>query len=303
MYVETELRAPLAEVWRATQAPEQHERWDLRFSGITYLPRPDAAQPQRFLYETRLGFGLRVRGEGETVGAAAAPGSAGTSALRFWSDEPCSLIRSGSGYWRYEPLGDRVRFLTRYDYETRFGAAGAAFDRLVFRPLMGWATAWSFDRLRLWLERGIDPGVSAERALAHALARGTLAALWIHQGLVPKLLAPAGEREIMRRAGAFQGGEPLAVALLGIAEIAFGAALLLGWRSAVPLWLTALLMPVLAVIAGIASPELLAAPFGPVTLNAAMAALAGIALLTRRDLPSAARCRRRPPYKEGGTHA
>ena len=26
---------------------------------------------------------------------------------------------------------------------------------------MGWATAWSFDRLRLWLEEGIDPATSA----------------------------------------------------------------------------------------------------------------------------------------------
>jgi hypothetical protein len=39
-------------------------------------------------------------------------------------------------------------------------------DRLVFRPLMGWATAWSFDRLRLWCERGISPA----RSLWHAFA-------------------------------------------------------------------------------------------------------------------------------------
>jgi hypothetical protein len=46
--------------------------------------------------------------------------------------------------------GRRVRFLTGYDYGTRFGLPGQVIDRLALRPLLGWATAWSFDRLRLW---------------------------------------------------------------------------------------------------------------------------------------------------------
>ena len=79
-----------------------------------------------------------------------------------------SLIREGSGYWRYVPTGDGIRFLTWYDYRTRFGPFGRVIDRLIFRPLMGWATAWSFDRLRLWIERGIDPALSMQRSLAHA---------------------------------------------------------------------------------------------------------------------------------------
>ena len=54
---------------RLTQTPELHERWDLRFTRIEYLPRPDATQPQQFLYETRIGFGLAIRGAGETVGS------------------------------------------------------------------------------------------------------------------------------------------------------------------------------------------------------------------------------------------
>lgn len=36
----------------------------------------------------------------------------------------------------------------------------------MFHPLIGWATAWSFDRLRLWIERGIPPEVSRDRALS-----------------------------------------------------------------------------------------------------------------------------------------
>jgi hypothetical protein len=64
------------------------------------------------------------------------------------------------------PTEDGVRFLTQYDYEPRFGVAGRAVDGLLFRPLLGWATAWSFDRLRLWLEDGIPPERS--RLLARA---------------------------------------------------------------------------------------------------------------------------------------
>src|SRR5688572_14070336 len=132
--------APIGVVWEKTQAPDAHERWDLRFTSITYLPREAEGAPQRFLYETRIGFGMRVRGEGETVGTKEGVGGARTSALRFWADDPRSLVRRGSGYWRYVPSGEGVVFLTGYDYETRYGTLGRAIDRAVFRPLMGWAT-------------------------------------------------------------------------------------------------------------------------------------------------------------------
>ena len=153
-------------MWEATQDPGWHQRWDLRFTSIRYLPRPDAREPQRFLYATRIGLGLVIEGTGESVGTREGETGARTSALRFWADDRRSLIREGSGYWRYVPAEGGVRFLTRYDYSTRWGAAGALVDRLLFRPLLGWATAWSFDRLRLWLEGGIPPERS--RLLARA---------------------------------------------------------------------------------------------------------------------------------------
>ena len=168
IYVEIVVRAPIEELWEKTQQPDLHERWDLRFTRIEYLPRPDDTEPQRFLYATRLGFGLEVRGEGESVGERQVLDGSRTSALRFRSDDPRSLILEGSGYWRYVPAPDGVRFLTRYDYRTRFGPPGRLFDRLVFRPLIGWATAWSFDRLRLWLEEGIEPEDSLRRLLPRA---------------------------------------------------------------------------------------------------------------------------------------
>ena len=159
IYVETLIRAPLEEVWAKTQTPAEHVRWDARFTSIEPLGGG------RFRYATRIGFGLEIEGLGESVASAA------TSALRFWSDDARSLIRSGSGYWRYVPTSEGVRFLTRYDYETRWGTLGALVDRLLFRPLLGWATAWSFDRLRLWLEDGIEPERSRRLARARRCLR------------------------------------------------------------------------------------------------------------------------------------
>ena len=92
IYVEIRIRCGMDDLWRLTQTPELHRRWDLRFTDIEYLPRPDEAQPQRFLYATRIGFGLAIRGEGETVGSREKDG-ARTSALKFSSDDPKSLIR------------------------------------------------------------------------------------------------------------------------------------------------------------------------------------------------------------------
>ena len=154
IYVEILIRAPIDALWAHTQTPALHERWDLRFSRIDYLPKPHETEPQRFRYTTRIGFGFEVSGEGETVGQRDLADGSRSSALKFGSGEALSIIREGSGYWKYIPTADGIRFLTWYDYRTRFGAAGAQFDRLIFRPLIGWATAWSFDRLRLWLEAG-----------------------------------------------------------------------------------------------------------------------------------------------------
>ena len=52
IYVERVVRGSLDEVWRRTQVPAVHQRWDLRFTTIEYLARVDG-EPQRFLYETR----------------------------------------------------------------------------------------------------------------------------------------------------------------------------------------------------------------------------------------------------------
>ncbi|RPJ58736.1 MAG: hypothetical protein EHM23_16520, partial [Acidobacteria bacterium] len=142
-------------VWHLSQTPHLHARWDARFSEIEYLLQA-AGDPRRlFRYTTRIGFGLAVQGWGETIGRA----DRAISALRFGSADPKSLIHEGAGSWRYREENSRVRFSTVYDYRVRYGAFGRALD-LLFRPVMIWATRWSFDRLRNWIEQGTPPETS-----------------------------------------------------------------------------------------------------------------------------------------------
>jgi DoxX-like family len=296
IYVEVLVRAPMDALWAHTQKPALHEQWDLRFSRIEYLPSSRDSDPQRFRYTTRIGCGLEVRGEGETVGHRRLGDGSASSALKFASAEPVSLIREGSGYWKYIPTAEGVRFLTWYDYRTRFGAVGAVVDRLIFRPLIGWATAWSFDRLRLWLEERVDPAQAVRQTLVHFLARLALAAVFAYQGAIPKLLARhADELAMLEDAGLPADAGSIALAALGTCELALAAALLLAWCRRWPAGVSLALMPIATAVVGVHSPRFFTAAFNPLSLNVAVAALAAIDLLVLAGVPSASHCLRRPP--------
>jgi uncharacterized membrane protein YphA (DoxX/SURF4 family) len=295
IYVEIRVRAPMDELWTHTQTPALHERWDLRFSRIHYLPKSVENEPQRFRYSTRIGFGVEVSGEGESVGQRNLTDGSRSSALKFWSATPLSIIREGSGYWKYIPAENGIRFLTRYDYHTRFGRAGTLFDRLMFRPLIGWATAWSFDRLRLWLEQSIDPAQAMRQTLVHVTARIALAAIFAYQGLVPKLVARhADEIAMLGDAGIPTGSTNIALDAIGIAELAFAAALLIAWTRRWPPVVCVAAMVMATVAVAVHSPRFFEAAFNPFSLNVAVAALAAIDLFVLASVPSAARCLRRP---------
>ncbi|TQK18199.1 hypothetical protein FBY40_0686 [Microbacterium sp. SLBN-154] len=153
IYVETTIAADIETVWRLTQDPAAHVRWDIRFSRIMPGPvaEPDAGEPTRFRYERRTPL-RTIRGTGVSLGERLRPDGTRTSVLRFHTRDRLSPIRAGRGFWRYVPDGNRTIFITGYDYEAGWGQ----LDRVV-RPLLGWATAWSFDRLRIWVETGVPP--------------------------------------------------------------------------------------------------------------------------------------------------
>jgi uncharacterized membrane protein YphA (DoxX/SURF4 family) len=296
IYVEILIHADMEQVWRLTQDPALHQRWDLRFTEIQYLPRPDPAEPQRFLYQTRIGFGLAIKGTGESVGERTSAAGDATSALKFASADPKSLIREGSGYWRYVPTPAGLRFFTWYDYEVRFGGLGRVVDRLVFRPLMGWATAWSFDRMRLWAEEGLLPESSMALSLIHAVARLAIAFIWIWHGLAPKLLFKHADEVAMLA----QAGVPLSfLAWIGGLEIVFGFVMICAWRWRGVFALNVVLMIVATIAVGVNSPGYLKAAFNPVTLNLAVIALATVGWMASRRLLSARKCLRAAPKEPG----
>ena len=287
--MEIDIRENLDRIWLLTQDPAFHQRWDLRFSRIEYLPRPSSDEPQQFLYETRIGFGLSIKGTGESMGQRTSTGGDATSSLKFASADPKSLIREGSGYWRYIPIQGGTRFLTWYDYKVRFGLAGRVVDRLAFRPLIGWATAWSFDRLRIWAESGQPPESSLMLALIHAIARISLATIWIWHGLVPKLIYhDIDERKMLAQAGISLGLLPW----IGLLETAFGLLILYSWQRRSLFFANIVFMLLAAVGVAANSPAYLTAAFNPVTLNLSVIALATAGWLSSATLASSSRCRR-----------
>lgn len=191
--METRIRAGMDTLWAATQEPDLHQRWDVRFGSIRYLTEAEAAGSEAvrgFRYATRIVPGLVIAGSGVSIGERIRSDGTCTSALRFWSPHPLSLIRTGSGWWRYVPQPDgTIRFLTGYDYEPGWGRLGPSADR-AFRPLLGWATAWSFDRLRLWTDDGVDPRTALLAGLAWSGTRLTCAAAAI--GVVRSLVRSPG---------------------------------------------------------------------------------------------------------------
>ena len=298
IYVESRIRAPMDALWAATQEPGRHQRWDLRFGTIDYLPRVDG-EPQRFTYATTLGPGVTIAGTGESLGDRDRRNGSRWSGLKFWADDRRSIIEAGAGYWRYVPTDDGIRFLTRYDYRPRWGRVGEWVDRWAVRPVFGWATAWSFDRLRLWLEEGIAPERARDQALAHAAAVAGLGGVWLYQGLVPKLWkVDEGEVGPWRRVGFGERGARAAVRFAGAAEVAMGIATVARSRRRWPFVVAAVAMPVLAAGAAVTDRRAFTRAFNPASLNWAMTALAGVALATTEGRPSGRRPLRAAPDRQ-----
>lgn len=314
IHVEIDIFAPLDEIWHWTQTPGLHQQWDLRFTEIKESkekPSGDGADPKskRFDYATRIGLGLVVRGKGEYLEVKTQAGGERSSSLRFWSDSPFAIIREGSGYWRYQPLDQSlasspdlpqpIRFTTGYNYQTRWGISGKVIDALFFRPLIGWATAWSFDALRKRLEDGTPPRTSFGIATAYGISRLAIAFTFAWHGLVPKLIAmDAGEVAMLQASGLQGDALYTAMAAAGVAELIAACIVLFFWRKAWPLWLSIAGMIIALIHVSVMAPSYLDDAFTPVTLNLLVIASAICALMLRPITPSARRCRRVPRSKE-----
>lgn len=112
-----------------------------------------------------------------------------------------------------------------------------------------------------------------------SVCRYALAGGFIYQGLVPKLLGPHPDELAMSLALGFsrEFSQMMSYAA-GVGEICFGIAFLLWPRLKALYQITLVLMLGLLLYVAWAVPALLIAPFNPIVMNSAMAALATIAL-------------------------
>ncbi|GAA5230182.1 SRPBCC family protein [Arthrobacter cryoconiti] len=187
LYIEIHINASMERVWELSQDPQSHPRWDLRFSRIVPIDE-DQRRQVRFYYEFR--FPLRtIKGTGTSLGNRYRRDGQATSVLKFDTADALSPIGPGSGYWRYIPTDGGIRFITGYNYEPGMGLVGKLLDGKVIRPLVGWATALSFDRLRLWAESDLDPRYSRNRWFLDVGGRlgGVLAAIGLFRLALTKL--------------------------------------------------------------------------------------------------------------------
>ena len=282
-------------LWEATQTPHLHEQWDLRFSSITYLPKEEN-KPQEFLYITKVAPGLQVEGWGKSVGSFHAEDGSRTSSLHFGTDQAISIIREGRGYWKYIPTNETtITFLTAYNYEASFGRLGKIFDRFIFRPLIGWGTALSFDVLKRWLEKSESPSAQYLRFFSKWLITFLFFFIWTYHGLIPKLInAHPAEVAMFQNAFPITSDQAIwAVMILGIIEVMFGTVWLL-YRNKQRLFkLQIIIFPLLTVGAIFAEPGNLIHPFTPITFNIALIGLSIIGLMIGKDVPTARSCKRK----------
>jgi len=292
IYVEIPIKADLEEIWQKTQTPELHEQWDLRFSSISYLPKKTEEEPQSFLYDRNIGLGIKVAGWGESVGTHNKQDGTRTSSLHFGTDQKISPIKKGKGYWKYIPVEEGTIFLTQYDYEIRNkGIFGMMVD-FIFRPLIGWGTALSFDVLKRWLEKGELPRLQYLRFYCSTLITALFFLVWAYQGLVPKILAmhPV-ELTMLSHLTSMEAEKANGLLMfIGVGEIIFGAVWLFYRNKRQLHALQLLIFPILTLVAVFAEPSVTAHPFNPLTFNLSLWILSFVGFLLGKDLPTAANC-------------
>lgn len=296
IYVETSIKAPIEDIWEKTQNPALHEQWDIRFSSITYLPK-EQGEPQRFTYTRSMLPGVSISGWGESAGDHMKEDGTKSSSLHFGTKQKMSPIKEGRGYWQYIPQSnsDEVTFLTSYNYEPNFGKVGTLLDAVLFRPLMGWGTALSFDILKRWLEKGETPSSQYIRFAVTYIFAILFTFIWIYHGLVPKIIAMHPE-EMMMTGHLFPVGDKALqtiIITIGAIEIIYGLLWLLYRNKRHLFALQSILFPILMLSAIIADIQTALHPFNPVTFNVTLTILSIIGWIISKDVPSARSCKRK----------
>lgn len=132
-----------------------------------------------------------------------------------------------------------------------------------------------------------DAGPAARLAAVHAVARVTLALAFLWHGLVPKLLyRHADELALLRDSGLSPSAAARMVTIVGVAEVAYGIALLALWRMRALFLPAAVAMVVITPGILVNSPRFIPAAFTPVTLNLCVAVLAAVGWIAAGARPA-----------------
>lgn len=294
IYVEIEVEDIIEKVWKYSQDPKLHEQWDLRFTSITYNDKLPDDDVQTFTYSTKLMPGVQVTGWGESKGTHEKASGEKTSSLHFGTEQMISPIAEGKGYWKYIPHENGTTFLTQYDYQVRFGILGRLVDQL-FRPLMGWGTALSFDVLKRWIEVGESPKTQYRRFFAFYAICFLFAFVWLYQGLIPKVLTqqPLEIQMLLELSPLNYAQASTAIVWVGIAEMLFSVCWLLPKLQKCLLQLQVVMFPFLTLSAILAEPAVAIAPFNVITLNVSLWIVSIVGLLLHEQLPTAKSCKRK----------
>jgi uncharacterized membrane protein YphA (DoxX/SURF4 family) len=95
------------------------------------------------------------------------------------------------------------------------------------------------------------------------ISRVALGLVWLYEGLVPKLLfLRADELDLVRRSGVFWRTPEWTLLVMGIAQIAIGIWLIVGWAERIAVATATLCMFVLIVLVASGNPGMLTDPYG-----------------------------------------
>ena len=110
---------------------------------------------------------------------------------------------------------------------------------------------------------------------AVTICRLSLGAVWLYEGLVPKLLfVRADEVELVRCSGIYFGTPESFLQLLGAAQVVFAVWLLIGFAERLAVAIATLGMWALIVLVAMANPSMLTDPYGALIKDLCLTACA-----------------------------
>lgn len=95
------------------------------------------------------------------------------------------------------------------------------------------------------------------------VSRAALGMVWLYEGLVPKILfMRPDEVALVRNSGIVWRTPEWTLLILGIAQVAFGLWLIIGWAERLAVALATIWMVVLIILVGAGNPAMLTDPYG-----------------------------------------